>query len=79
MIKVVFILFSVAHIKKELKLNKKKKEIEQAANLSAISALQTGDKCMVKLTNSYAEKWTMAHVNSILQDTYLAITFHWRT
>ena len=46
-----------------------KKEIEQAANLNAISVLQHGDKCMVKLTNNYTEKWTLAYVQNILSDS----------
>ncbi len=61
-----------------------KKELEQAANLKAISSLKSGDKCMVKLAlNSSTggtsslfhinglinEKWTLAFVQQINLDT----------
>ncbi|CAF0761983.1 unnamed protein product [Brachionus calyciflorus] len=46
-----------------------KKELEQAANLNAISVLQPGDKCMVKLINNYTEKWSLAFFQNILHDT----------
>lgn len=44
-------------------------ELEQAANQSAISSLQAGDKCMVKLVNNYLEKWTLAYVQSMHSDS----------
>ena len=46
-----------------------KKELEQAANLNAISVLQPGDKCMVKLINNYTEKWSLAFFHNIIHDT----------
>lgn len=46
-----------------------KKELEQAANLNAISVLQPGDKCMVKIISNFTEKWTMAFFQNIIHDT----------
>lgn len=46
-----------------------KKEHEEAANQKAISVLQQGDFCWVKLANSYSEKWHLAFVHNILQDS----------
>jgi len=45
-----------------------KKEHEEALNQKAISILQTGDKCLVKLNNNYSEKWNLAYVQNIQQD-----------
>ena len=45
-----------------------KKEHEEAVNQKAISILQTGDKCLVKLNNNYSEKWNLAYVQNIQQD-----------
>lgn len=30
--------------------------------------LQPGDKCLIKLNNNYSEKWTLAYVQSMLND-----------
>lgn len=45
-----------------------KKEYEETLNQKAVSALQSGDKCLVKLNNNYSEKWNLAYVHTIQHD-----------
>ena len=46
-----------------------KKEHEEAVNQKAISILQQGDKCLVRINNNYNEKWTLAFFQSMMHDT----------
>ena len=46
-----------------------KKEHEEVANQKAIAVLQQGDKCLVKLNNSFNEKWNLAFVHNIMHDS----------
>jgi hypothetical protein len=48
---------------------KNKIEHEEAVNQKAISVLQQGDFCWVKLSNNYTEKWHLAFVHNILHDS----------
>jgi hypothetical protein len=46
-----------------------KKEHEEAANQKAISILQQGDKCLVRINNNYNEKWTLAFFQNMMHDS----------
>jgi hypothetical protein len=46
-----------------------KKEQEEAVNQKAISVMQQGDKCLVKLANNYTDKWHLAFFHNIIHDT----------
>ena len=43
-------------------------EYEEVLNQKAISSMQSGDRCLVKLNSNYSEKWNSAYLHSIQHD-----------